>query len=65
MDFQFTLPDSLTMQINPSYKNCYEIVDDVLANILDIHIVEPISVFHNVMKIKPNKAKTLQIRTKF
>lgn len=62
MDFQFFLPSSLTMQVDPSYKICYEVLDDVLANILDLHIVEPMSVFQNVLKIRPNKAKILQIR---
>jgi hypothetical protein len=61
MDFEFSLPKSLSVQINASYKICYEVLDDVLADILDIHIVEPSSFFQNVLKIKPIKSNQIQI----
>lgn len=51
IDYDYTFPAELA--IPEKYKICYEVLDEIIADIFEVHHIEPIIYFRNVPKAKP------------
>ena len=51
IDYEYQLP--VELGIPEKFKVCYELMDEIVSNILDVHMIEPIIYFRNIPKAKP------------